>query len=201
MTHFDFHFDPVCPFAWAASRWLIDQAGTHGASVDWHVMSLAVLNEDQQPDSEGQRRQLDTSRRLGRVFMAAGAKNGTESIGPLYSATGRRLHHAGDEMTPDVVAEILTEAGLPAELAEAMDDETFDEPLRTSHQRSQDALGETGGSPIIGIDGTHFFGPVLSGIPTGDDAAALYTSLVTLAGTSVFSQIKRPAGGPPSFSD
>lgn len=129
MNRFDFYFDPVCPFAWAASRWLADQAGRHDDSVDWHVMSLAVLNEDREPASDQQRRQLDTSRRLGRVFMAAVAKNGADAIGPpLYSAVGRRFHHAGDEMTPPaVVSEILVEAGLPGELAEAMDDDSFDD--------------------------------------------------------------------------
>ena len=113
----------------------------------------------------------------------------------------RRLHHAGDEMTPATVSEILVDTGLPAGLAEAMDDESFDDALRASHQRGQDALGEAGGSPITGIDGNHFFGPVLSDIPTGDEADALFSSLVTLAGVSAFAQVKRPAGGPPSFSD
>ncbi|MCX2753308.1 MULTISPECIES: hypothetical protein [unclassified Gordonia (in: high G+C Gram-positive bacteria)] len=201
MTHFDFHFDPVCPFAWAASRWLIDQAQAHDASVDWHVMSLAILNEDQEPDSDEQRQQLDTSRRLGRVLTAAVDESGTDSLEPLYSAIGRRLHHAGDEMTPATVSEILVDTGLPVGLAEAMDDESFDDALRASHQRGQDALGEAGGSPITGIDGNHFFGPVLSDIPTGDEADALFSSLVTLAGVSAFAQVKRPAGGPPSFSD
>ncbi|KAF0967746.1 MULTISPECIES: mycothiol-dependent nitroreductase Rv2466c family protein [Gordonia] len=200
MNRFDFYFDPVCPFAWAASRWLADQAGRHDDSVDWHVMSLAVLNEDREPASDQQRRQLDTSRRLGRVFMAAVAKNGVDAIGPLYSAVGRRFHHAGDEMTPAVVSEILVEAGLPSELAEAMDDDSFDDALRTAHQRSQDVLGETGGSPITGINGTHFFGPVLSDIPTGDEAVALYSAIVTLGATSAFSQLKRPTGGKPTFS-
>lgn len=201
MTRFDFYFDPVCPFAWAASRWLIDRTADHGNPVEWHVMSLAVLNEDQEPGSDEQRRQLETSRRLGRVFTAAVATNGAGVIEPLYSAIGRRLHHAGDEMTPSVVAEVLTEVGLPSETAGAMDDESFDDALRAAHRRSQDALGETGGSPIIGIDGVHFFGPVLSDIPVGNEAEELYSALVPLAGTASFSQIKRPADGPPSFSN
>ncbi|OUC77500.1 hypothetical protein [Gordonia lacunae] len=200
MTHFDFHFDPVCPFAWAASRWLIDRADAHRASVDWHVMSLAILNEDQEPDSAEQRRQLDTSRRLGRVLIAAVEDAGPDVLEPLYSAIGRRLHHRGDEMTSAVVAETLSEVGLGPGPAEAMDDASFDEALRASHQRSQDALGEAGGSPITGIDGSHFFGPVLSAIPTGDEAEALFAALVTLGGTSTFAQVKRPNAGPPTFS-
>ncbi|MFT4394928.1 hypothetical protein ACLTEW_08340 [Gordonia lacunae] len=200
MTHFDFHFDPVCPFAWAASRWLIDRADAHRASVDWHVMSLAILNEDQEPDSAEQRRQLDTSRRLGRVLIAAVEDAGADVLEPLYSAIGRRLHHRGDEMTSAVVAETLSEVGLGPGPAEAMDDASFDEALRASHQRSQDALGEAGGSPITGIDGSHFFGPVLSAIPTGDEAEALFAALVTLGGTSTFAQVKRPTAGPPTFS-
>ncbi|ETA07579.1 MULTISPECIES: mycothiol-dependent nitroreductase Rv2466c family protein [Gordonia] len=199
MTHFDFYFDPVCPFAWAASRWLRDRAAAHGADVDWHLMSLAILNENEEPDSDEQHRRLETARRLGRVIAAATAKAGADAIDPLYTALGKRIHHAGDEMTPGVVAEVLTAAGLPAELADAMDDESFDTAVRESHQRGQDALGEDGGSPILGIDGTFFFGPVLADLPTGDEAEALYSSLVTLAGTPTFAQLKRPAG-PPTFS-
>ncbi|MHC3002471.1 DsbA family oxidoreductase [Gordonia sp. GN26] len=199
MTHFDFYFDPVCPFAWAASRWLRDRAAAHDADVDWHLMSLAILNEDEEPESDEQRRQLETARRLGRVVAAASAKAGVDTIDPLYTALGKRIHHAGDEMTPTVVSEVLTEAGLPAELADAMDDASFDDAVRESHQRGQDALGEDGGSPILGIDGTFFFGPVLADLPTGDEAEALYSSLVTLAGTSTFAQLKRPAD-PPTFS-
>lgn len=201
MTQFSFHFDPVCPFAWAASRWLTDQAGRHDSDVDWRLMSLAILNEDQEPESDEQRRRLETSRQLGRVFMAAVDENGPEVIEPLYSALGQRLHHAGQEMTPEVVSEILVGVGLPARLSRAMDDESLDDALRAAHQQSQDALGEPGGSPIIGIDGVHFFGPVLSGVPGGDEAEALFSALVTLAGASSFSQIKRPGGGPPTFSD
>lgn len=199
MTHFDFYFDPVCPFAWAASRWLLDRATAHDADVDWHLMSLAILNEDEEPDSDEQRRRLDTARRLGRVVAASTEKAGPDVIEPLYSALGRRIHHAGDEMTPSVVAEVLAEAGLPAELADSMDDASFDDAVRESHARSQEALGEDGGSPIVGIDGTFFFGPVLAGIPTGDEAETLYTSLVALAGTT-FAQLKRPAD-PPTFTE
>lgn len=200
MTHFDFYFDPVCPFAWAASRWLTAQADRRGDEIDWHVMSLAVLNEDQEPESAEQREKLDTARRLGRVFMAAVAKNGAETIGPLYSAVGRRFHHAGEDMNPGVVAEVLAEVGLPTSIAEAMDDESLDDELGRAHQRSQDALGETGGCPIVGVDGTHFFGPVLAELPTGEEADTLYAGLLTLAQVPSFAQIKRPAGGPPTFS-
>lgn len=199
MNRFDFYFDPVCPFAWAASRWLAEQAGGHDDSVDWHVMSLAVLNEDREPASDQQRRQWDTSRRLGRLFMAAIAKNGEDTIGSLYSVLGRRFHHEAAEMTSAVVSEILVEAGLRTELAEAMNDDSYDDALRAAHQRSQEALGEDGGSPITGINGTHFFGPVLSDIPTGDEAQALYSAIITLGTTPVFSQLKRPTSGRPVF--
>ena len=123
---------------------------------------------------------------------------GQRSIG-APAAVGDDMRRMRADAEPGVSA-ILVGTGLPAGLAEAMDDESFDEALRASHQRGQDALGEAGGSPITGIDGTHFFGPVLSDIPTGADAEALFSSLVTLAGTEAFAQIKRPAGGPPTFS-
>ncbi|OBK15901.1 mycothiol-dependent nitroreductase Rv2466c family protein [Mycobacterium asiaticum] len=200
MTAIDFYFDPVCPFAWAASRWLLEQADHRDLDITWHLMSLAVLNEGQEPDSEKEREHLALSRQLGRVVLAAVEVSGPKLTEPLYTALGRHLHDAGEDMTPELVGEILSECGVDSSLAEAMFDDERDDVLSLAHQESQDALGETGGCPILCIDDNCFFGPVLCGIPTGDEADDLFEALVTLAHSPKFAQLKRPHRKPPTAS-
>ncbi|OBI83256.1 mycothiol-dependent nitroreductase Rv2466c family protein [Mycobacterium asiaticum] len=200
MTRIDFYFDPVCPFAWAASRWLLDQSRSRDLDVNWHLMSLAILNAGQAVDSEKERKHLDMSRQLGRVVLAAVEVSGPKLTEPVYSALGRHLHEAGDDMTPQLVGEILSECGVDSTLAEAMFDDERDDALTLAHQESQDALGDTGGCPILCIDDACFFGPVLTGIPTGREADGLFDALMTLAHTSTFAEFQRPHDGPPAFN-
>ncbi|OBJ57681.1 hypothetical protein A9W94_17100 [Mycobacterium asiaticum] len=200
MTRIDFYFDPVCPFAWAASRWLLDQSGHRDLDINWHLMSLALLNEGQSDESEKQRKHLEMSHQLGRVVLAAVEVSGPKLTEPVYTALGRHLHEAGDDMTPQLVGEILAECGVDSTLAEAMFDDERDDALALAHQESQDALGGPGGCPILCIDDACFFGPVLTGIPTAREADDLFDAVVTLAQAPTFAEIQRPHEGPPTFN-
>ncbi|MDY6810091.1 MAG: DsbA family protein [Actinomycetota bacterium] len=189
--------DPVCPFTWVTSRWLASAAERGDARVTWRLMSLAVLNEGQ--DAEGaQAARLHTSRRIGRLVAAA---TGTDDFGELYTALGRRLHAEGNEMTDELAREALTECGLDPELVSAMDDESWDDAVRAAHQRGQDALGDTGGSPITVVNGRAFFGPVLTEIPAPEEAARIFDGFTALAASPAFAQVERPRSGPPKMHE
>jgi 2-hydroxychromene-2-carboxylate isomerase len=199
MTSVQYYFDPACPFAWAASRWLQNTSQRRDIEIHWRQMSLAVLNEGTEV-SEKQRHHLEVSRQLGRVLAAAHNRAGDSALGPLYTALGYRIHQQNAEVTATMVADALTESGLDPQLAESIEDPAYDGAVRVAHQESQDKLGDTGGSPIICIDGQCFFGPVLTAIPDGPEGDELFDALRTLSTTSAFAQLQRPHNGPPTFS-
>jgi hypothetical protein len=186
----DFWFDPTCPFTWRTSRWVTDVGRRRGIPVGWHLMSLGILNEGKELPEKYQAAIAKGWAAL-RVLAAAEA-TGPSALPELYSAIGRRRHDGGREFDRPMMLEALDEAGLPAELAEASDDASYDRGIRASHLEGQARVGTESGSPVIAVgDGPGFFGPVVVPIPTGDEALALFDALVLLSGVPAFSELKR----------
>ncbi|MDO3645717.1 mycothiol-dependent nitroreductase Rv2466c family protein [Nocardia mangyaensis] len=196
MTEIDLYVDPVCPFAWVTSRWLLAAAEGGPHTVRLRQMSLAVLNDGDDVDADHQP-MIERSRRLGRVFAAATDTAGHDAFARLYETLGPRLHVHGDEIDTGVLIDALTDAGLDPALAQCAEDPTLDTELTRTHRASQDALGGSGGSPIIVIDGHGFNGPVLTESPTAQHGPALLDALVTAATTPGFAALHRPYQGPP----
>lgn len=187
----EFFFDPVCPWAWMASRWMRHVEQVRDVDVTWTQMSLAALNEDQDLAAD-YRELMQTARRYGRVVAAAIREGGDGVALPLYEALGRRIHV--EERRDDVEAvcrEALTEAGLPASLADAAQDESLDAVLRERRDRVVDLVGADVGTPTISVDGVAFFGPVVTPAPEGEAAGRLWDGCVLLAGTDGFYELKR----------
>ncbi|CCF62365.1 disulfide bond formation protein DsbA [Nocardia cyriacigeorgica] len=199
MAEIDLYLDPVCPFAWVTSRWLLAAAESGPHTVRLQQMSLAVLNEGGDVDAD-HKPMIQRSRRLGRVFAAATDTAGSEAFARLYETLGTRLHVRGDEIDHDAITDALTEAGLDPALAQRTDDTTLDAELANTHRASQDALGSAGGSPIIVIDGHGFHGPVLTESPTAQRGPDLLAALVTAATTPGFAALHRPYQGPPRIN-
>ena len=198
-TVVDFWFDPVCPWAWIASRWLLEVEQVRAVQPRWHVMSLSVLNENKEDLPESYKELLSQGWGPVRVCLAAETKFGPEVLGPLYTALGTKIHNEQGPRERSTIEAALAEAGLPAELADAMDSTEYDEAVRASHKEGIDRVGYEVGTPVITVKGTSIFGPVVSPIPRGEAAGRLWDGVLLIAETDGFFELKRSRTRDPIF--
>lgn len=208
MTEADvnFYFDPVCPFAWMTSKWVRIVQAQRDYTVDWRFISLRLINSGVDYDShfpDGYDAGHTAGLRLLRVAARARAEHGRPAIGRLYEAMGTRIFDtaadpqdsdAGYRGTAAFLAPILADAGLPADLAAALDDTSLDAELQRETDEALALTGKDVGTPIIQFrppTGTAFFGPVISRLPTSEEAGPLWDNVLGLAGFSGFAELKR----------
>lgn len=202
-----FYFDPVCPFAWLTSRWVEMVAEQREYSVDWRFISLRILNKDRDYDKEfppeyeaGHTAGL----RLLRVAAAVRASEGRQAMGPLYAAIGSSIFDVSASSsekrtrlvwgTRPHVEPILAELGIDLALADALDDTGHDATIEAETEEALDLTGRDVGTPILAFDPPHgqaFFGPVISRLPSPEDAVPLWDAVMTLTGHPGFAELKR----------
>ncbi len=206
-TAVELFFDPVCPFCWVTSRWLEEVATVSGeVAVTYRPISLRLLNPDEDPAGAmgaAHERGLE----LLRVAVAVGEQHGDEAVARLYTAFGTAIHEqpvpgvaefedvARVQATrPADLRALLRELDLPEDLADAAGDTRHDAAIAASTRTALDRAGEDVGTPVLAIDppdGPAFFGPIISEVPRGDEAVALFHAVRTLAGYRPFAEFKR----------
>jgi hypothetical protein len=197
-----FWFDPVCPWAWITSRWMLEVEKVRPVRPDWRIMSLAYLNLSQH---EGKGLDEDYLKRMSlawgpvRICAAAAKEKGPDILGPLYTALGTRFHVEGRRADPAVITEALAEVGLPESLASAATSTEFDEQIKASHHEAFDEVGLDVGTPVIRIGGKALFGPVITPAQKGEAAGRLWDGLVLVTEADGFFELKRTRDRKPSF--
>jgi 2-hydroxychromene-2-carboxylate isomerase len=197
-----FWFDPLCPWAWITSRWMLEVEKVRPVRTDWRIMSLAYLNLIQHEGKGLNEEYLERmSQAWGpiRVVAAAAQHSGQDILGPLYTAIGTRFHDQGQRDDPRTIPDALAEVGLPASLAAAAGRDELDQLIKDSHNEAFDQVGIDVGTPVIRIAGNTIFGPVITPAPRGEAAGKLYDGVALVTATDGFFELKRSRDRKPSF--
>jgi 2-hydroxychromene-2-carboxylate isomerase len=197
-TPVDFWFDPLCPWAWITSRWMLEVEQVRPVATRWHVMSLAILNKDRDL-SPDYREAMDKAWGPVRVVTAAALDQGPDVVLPLYTALGTRFHVRQEPRERETVAAALADVGLPESLLSAMDSTEYDKALQSSHDDGMERVGLDVGTPVIAVGDTAFFGPVVTPCPKGEAAGRLWDGVLLVAATPGFYELKRSREADPSF--
>jgi hypothetical protein len=209
----EFFWDPVCPWAWLTSRWMLEVASQRDLSIDWRFISLRLLNEakDYTKDfPDGYIAGHGSGLKLLRVASAIRKAQGPARMTELYTQFGGDIHVRGRRL--DIVdhydagfPDYLRSVGIEDEFIAAANDESWDDSLRAS---TADALSRTGkdvGTPIISYNRngqtTSFFGPVISRVPRGEEALRLWDAMWEIATFPGFAELKRSLRERPQLAD
>ena len=197
----DFWFDPICPWCWITSRWIGEVQKVRNIEVTWRPFSLSMHNQGRDLPADYQAA-MDRSWAPTRLITAVRELHGNEVIKPLYDALGEQIHHNDNKADSyrDAIVKALEEVNLPAELADVAFTDKYDEQMRASLDLALKTVGGTDvGVPLISINGTAFFGPVISPSPAGEEAGKLFDGALALASYPGFFELKRPRNVGPIF--
>jgi 2-hydroxychromene-2-carboxylate isomerase len=187
-----FYFDPGCPFTWRTSRWLVDVAAERGLEIEWRAFSLSILNGDNVPEQF--RPMRAAAHRALRLVEALAVDHRTDAAGAFYTEIGERTHEAGERLTDDIVLAAAEAAGIE-DPKTILDDDSWDEAVRASHDKAFASAGPDVGSPVLWIEGAArgVHGPIIGAerTPGRAEALALWDAVVPLARSESFFELKR----------
>ena len=199
-TAVDFWFDPMCPWAWMASRWMLEVEKVRDVQVRFHVMSLAVLNEGRDDLDEDYRRRMTTEAWYGaRAAVAVEQRYGQATLRDFYTALGTAYHPHDEPCEPQTVRRALAALGLDETIADDCTTSRYDETLRASHHEGMDPVGMDVGTPVIRIGEMSVFGPVVSPPPKGEEAGSLFDGVRQVMAYPGFFELKRSRTVGPIF--
>ncbi len=212
MADIDFFFDPVCPWAWITSRWVVEVQELRDYSVSWKFISLKILNQDKMDYASmpaGYKDVHAAGTSCLRVAAKARSVASNDAVAKVYTALGFSLHNKQERelFVADIeghIAGLLSQAGLPVEWALSANDESFDRLIADETAMGLERAGKDVGTPIItfnpgGLKEASFFGPVISTIPRGEDATKLWDAIETIATSSDMAELKRSLRARPNF--
>ena len=190
-TQVDFYFDPTCPWTYRASLWIREARQVRPIEVTWKFLSLLELNRA--TAGENPRDTHLASYGAFPVLALARERAGNEAVDRLYRALGQARHERGEWLAdPDVIERALVEADLdPAWRTEAAARPELEQQVLAEHHDAISRLRATA-VPTISIDGQRaFFGPVITAVPSGEEAGEFWDHLSWLARRPDFFEYKK----------
>jgi hypothetical protein len=197
-TKAEFWFDPVCPWAFITSRWILEVAKVRDIEITWNIFSLPHLNKDREMP-EKYKAIFANSWACARIIKSVEKDFGKEKTLPLYSAISTRIHVLKEAVSKDLLSDSLKKVGLDTKYLVEMNNSDWDKEIIQSHERGIKLVGDDVGTPIIAINGIGFFGPVISPAPKGEEAGKLWDGVVLAASYPGFFEIKRSRKVGPIF--
>jgi len=196
----DFWFDPECPWAWLASRWMLEVEKVREVTTRFHCMSLAVLNAGRDGLDPEYKRKMETEAWYGaRAAIAVELAHGGDTLREFYTAIGTRYHPNHEPKTPETVRAALADCGLDTGIADDVTTTKYDEALTKSHHEGMDPVGFEVGTPVIRVNGMSLFGPVISPAPKGEAAGRLFDGFALVTEYGGFFELKRTRTVRPIF--
>ncbi|WP_296137068.1 DsbA family protein [uncultured Tessaracoccus sp.] len=197
-TKVDFWFDATCPWAWMASRWILEVEKVRDIDLTFHVMSLSVLNEGRDlPDDY--RANMDAAWVPARASLLVEQRHGSDKLAEFYTELGTRFHPGGEERSVETVRRALAAVGADEDIIDVAQTDAVDEDLRRSHHEGMDPVGDEVGTPVIRVNGMSLFGPVISPAPKGEEAGELFDGFVKVTAYPGFFELKRSRDVGPIF--
>ena len=209
----EFFWDPVCPWAWLTSRWVVEVAAQQHLTVDWRFISLRLVNASKNYETDfspGYIAGHGSGLKLLRVAAAMRADGKRDEIGALYTQFGGDIHvrRRRDEIVGDYengFPEYLRSVGLSEQCVAAANEERWDAEIQAETDEALSRTGKDLGTPIISFtrDGEtqSFFGPVISSVPRGADAVRLWDALWEVVTFPGFAEVKRSLRQRPNLAE
>jgi 2-hydroxychromene-2-carboxylate isomerase len=212
----EFFFDPVCPWAYLTSRWVVEVQRERPYDVTWRFISLRMINAAKvgDPAHAWYTEDYQAIHRAGthglRVADEIRLQYGPSKVGDFYTALGQAIHRdrRRDEIIGDPVAMlsgVVESVGLPGGLGAHALDESHDEWIASETELAFSRTGRDVGTPIMTFNPGQpnegsFFGPVINRVPRGDEAVRLWEAVATVATTPGVAELKRSIRGEIDFS-
>lgn len=200
----DIWVDPLCPWAWMTSQWLLEVEKVRDVQVRYNIMSLSYLNSGRDGLSDDYRKMMEAGWGPVRLCIAVEQAGGKDALREFYLKLGTLRHNHKRGFSSSSFAAALEHAGLSSDLVAKADDASLDDALKVSHHAGMDPVGNDVGTPVIHFpkpDGSTsaYFGPVITPPPTGEAAGLLWDGLLALAQVDGFYELKRARNDGPSF--
>lgn len=201
MEQVKFYFDPACPWCYQTARWArrVEELGE--IELTWGVFSLEVVNL---PAGGDPRALAARSGPALRTAIALREREGPKAVGAFYATLGKRMWE--EPPPPDDMVEAVRQALLAAGLDPSTGDRALADPatwdaVLAEHQALVDGTRSFGVPTIVldGGTGPAIFGPVISTLPSDEEAVALWRHTRWLLRYGNFAELKRTRLGRPDL--